>query len=502
MFRRRSQAGLVVENFGAYGQDVAGESHHRSELARAERRLSEEERRDGRGYLFARLVREPKNAYDPNAVRVELDGRLAGYIPRGQAAGVSAWLAAHAGKDVWVRAVLVWRTDLPGSDYGVWLDLPATRELDAVEWLPLEGASVRSRHERGAAPARPGVVELWPAEPRFDAEGKGSVGYRFATGGVSGAPEGSAWGKLGKAGLRAADLQVEDFRPGQPLRLALGATDKNPDAVTVWAGQRDVVVGYLTPSAAKPAGQWLKEGGARAFATAEWWEEGQRTNLGVLIVPAAVEVEFLGRGLPTAAEAISEARAAFEEAQKAAEVRAAAHAAATSPRELARFGSLVAKAFDGKATAKDSERISFLADELSDRLQEERADGLLEVLGPFKLPPLAAAESETSRDSLTDALATLVDAADELTDEWPDADREYRDDLRDQLSDAASDLLELFRPETTAVSEPAAAKTPVDAQATTPPQAPSLPPAAWYPNPSGPGQRYWDGQSWTEHFAP
>jgi len=27
-------------------------------------------------------------------------------------------------------------------------------------------------------------------------------------------------------------------------------------------------------------------------------------------------------------------------------------------------------------------------------------------------------------------------------------------------------------------------------------------PAAWYPNPEGPGQRYWDGTAWTEHYAP
>lgn len=28
------------------------------------------------------------------------------------------------------------------------------------------------------------------------------------------------------------------------------------------------------------------------------------------------------------------------------------------------------------------------------------------------------------------------------------------------------------------------------------------PPAGWYPNPEGDGQRYWDGETWTEHFAP
>jgi hypothetical protein len=27
----------------------------------------------------------------------------------------------------------------------------------------------------------------------------------------------------------------------------------------------------------------------------------------------------------------------------------------------------------------------------------------------------------------------------------------------------------------------------------------ALPPADWYPNPSGPGLRWWDGQQWTDH---
>ena len=34
-------------------------------------------------------------------------------------------------------------------------------------------------------------------------------------------------------------------------------------------------------------------------------------------------------------------------------------------------------------------------------------------------------------------------------------------------------------------------------------QAVVLPPAGWYPDPDGSGQsRWWNGQSWTEHFAP
>jgi uncharacterized protein len=34
------------------------------------------------------------------------------------------------------------------------------------------------------------------------------------------------------------------------------------------------------------------------------------------------------------------------------------------------------------------------------------------------------------------------------------------------------------------------------------PVVPVLPPSGWYPNPLGPGQRYWDGQQWTNYTAP
>lgn len=38
--------------------------------------------------------------------------------------------------------------------------------------------------------------------------------------------------------------------------------------------------------------------------------------------------------------------------------------------------------------------------------------------------------------------------------------------------------------------------------APTPRTAPPLPPAGWYPNPEGPGRRYWDGAAWTTNTAP
>ena len=53
-----------------------------------------------------------------------------------------------------------------------------------------------------------------------------------------------------------------------------------------------------------------------------------------------------------------------------------------------------------------------------------------------------------------------------------------------------------------ASSEPQAFATPAPAAPTPPAPAAALPPAGWYPDPGRPGgQRYWDGQQWTEHQA-
>lgn len=41
----------------------------------------------------------------------------------------------------------------------------------------------------------------------------------------------------------------------------------------------------------------------------------------------------------------------------------------------------------------------------------------------------------------------------------------------------------------------------VDAVPTPPAQMPASPPAGWYRNPQGAGQRYWDGSQWTGHYS-
>lgn len=69
-------------------------------------------------------------------------------------------------------------------------------------------------------------------------------------------------------------------------------------------------------------------------------------------------------------------------------------------------------------------------------------------------------------------------------------------------------LAELTAAEPTppAGSHPLAATPATVAQAPSTPlqpaAAPPLAPAAWYPNPEGPGQRYWDGTAWTSNTAP
>jgi hypothetical protein len=509
MFRRKGTA-VLAENYGFYAFRVAGESYHRDALARASQSLTAEERTAGRGYVLARLVREPKNQYDPNAVAVHVEGRLVGHVPRPDAPAVGAWLleSEREGREVWIRAVIVWRPQLADSEYGVWLDLPPTARLGEIDWIPLDGAPTASPHSGGGTrPSRPGVVELWPNGASFDVNGKGSLGYRFAGGGLTSTPDGCAWAKLSQVGLRHEVLQAEDFRPGSPLRLALDPDHKKPNTVSVWSGTRDLFVGYLLASAGDQVAAWLRGSGARAYATAEWWEDGARSNIGVLCTPmTGVEVSFMGEPLPTVADAMTQARQAAEAATAAKEAKEAGYVAATTPRELAKFGPLVAKASDEKTTVKDVVKIEFLAGELLERLEaigpaEVDPEDTSRILRHFGLEVASLHDvpgSDSGLNSLTDDLQALIDIAEEYAADWDQADREDREDLRYQLSAAADDLTEKLMP--LSRSRTAAHPTPDPAAPAPPPVV--LPPAGWYPNPEAPGQRYWDGRGWTEYIAP
>jgi hypothetical protein len=82
--------------------EVAGVAHHKDEIARVypPRRPDQDPvTRD----IFATLRREPENRYDPNAVAVLLEGRLAGYIPKEKAPAWSSYLARLEGEGYQAR---------------------------------------------------------------------------------------------------------------------------------------------------------------------------------------------------------------------------------------------------------------------------------------------------------------------------------------------------------------------------------------------------------------
>lgn len=70
--------------------NVAGESHYQDALrSLTGGAAGEPVRRE----LEASLVPEPENRFDPNAVRVEIGGKLVGYLPREEAAAYGPTLA-------------------------------------------------------------------------------------------------------------------------------------------------------------------------------------------------------------------------------------------------------------------------------------------------------------------------------------------------------------------------------------------------------------------------
>lgn len=80
---------------------------------------------------FAELVPEPTNRYDPNAVRVDIDGACVGYLSRADAvelgSAISEALAEH-GSGL-VRAVIAGRAAGETDNLGVFLHLRLGREI-------------------------------------------------------------------------------------------------------------------------------------------------------------------------------------------------------------------------------------------------------------------------------------------------------------------------------------------------------------------------------------
>lgn len=99
-YRALVAAGLLLNDPPEDGEelDVVGESHYHADLAGLATALRGDP--DAKEWTevrtAARLVREPHNPYDRNAVRVEIHGKLVGHLSREEAEEIQPWLKKMA----------------------------------------------------------------------------------------------------------------------------------------------------------------------------------------------------------------------------------------------------------------------------------------------------------------------------------------------------------------------------------------------------------------------
>ena len=98
--------------------NVAGESHYQAAL----HAIAGDGDGEVRLETTAALIPEPSNPHDANAVRVEIDGRLVGYLPRASAVSYGAVVRepAERGRTAVCDAMVAGR----GGVLGVFLRLP------------------------------------------------------------------------------------------------------------------------------------------------------------------------------------------------------------------------------------------------------------------------------------------------------------------------------------------------------------------------------------------
>jgi hypothetical protein len=102
---------------------VVGTSHYQDALVELSRRRGDEEVRVEK---VAALVREPTNPHDPNAIAVQIDGRLVGYLSREEN---PRWQDVVADHTVGAEAMIAGRAGI--SVLGVFLRLPTPTEARA-----------------------------------------------------------------------------------------------------------------------------------------------------------------------------------------------------------------------------------------------------------------------------------------------------------------------------------------------------------------------------------
>lgn len=112
--------------------EIVGESHYQDALIAIFGAYTKNGRSDA---CQADLVREPKNKFDKNAVRCEIQGKLVGYVNREEAATISAFMRKKRSTRMTVTANVNGGWNRNSSDrgpYGVTVELhPTVLDPDA-----------------------------------------------------------------------------------------------------------------------------------------------------------------------------------------------------------------------------------------------------------------------------------------------------------------------------------------------------------------------------------
>jgi hypothetical protein len=114
----------TVDGDGEFNYNIVGESQYKEALARIVKSATDDQRDAGEIYCTAVVIPEPDNKFDPNAIKVTINGATVGYIPRTDTADVRKAFKAANVDGFSCPAVVGWNADnLASGIIGVRLDL-------------------------------------------------------------------------------------------------------------------------------------------------------------------------------------------------------------------------------------------------------------------------------------------------------------------------------------------------------------------------------------------
>ena len=116
------RGGLIAHRPDSFPFEVTGESHYQDALAA----IVGGHNREGHAFVCrADLRPEPGNRFDPNAIRVVIQGRTVGYVPRTATARIHAAIAELGPLVATARIDGGWRTNQhDAGHFGVKLAIP------------------------------------------------------------------------------------------------------------------------------------------------------------------------------------------------------------------------------------------------------------------------------------------------------------------------------------------------------------------------------------------